>query len=154
MSDRVSSTCDQCGQTDDHPKVHMQGLVDGVPGIISKHHDCLSVHEERAVVASGQAPGTPKASAIIRECKAGLRGDDLLEFITGTHKKADLAVGQAHADQLKRETLSMEQALARYDRLIADADARIVAGDPFGDAQALRDWAAGQRDQLAGRAEQ
>jgi hypothetical protein len=147
MADRAVAACDQCGQVDDHPKVHMQGLVDGVAGIISKHHDCLSVHEERALEESGQEPGHVKASAVIRECKAGRRGDKLLAFITGEHKKADLAVGLAHQTQLKAEW-TREEAVARYDRLLADVQERLATGDPYGDLEALRVFAADQRDKL------
>jgi hypothetical protein len=51
MADRAVAACDQCGQVDDHPKVHMQGLVDGVAGIISKHHD----EHKKADLAVGAA---------------------------------------------------------------------------------------------------
>jgi hypothetical protein len=63
------------------------------PGVISKHHDCLSANEERVLTDSPQQPGAVKVSTIIREAKDGRRGGELLEFITGDHKKADLAQG-------------------------------------------------------------
>jgi hypothetical protein len=95
---RAVDECAQCGQSDDHPKVHLLGVtdfVDGqpVPGVISKHHDCLSANEERVLTDSPQQPGAVKVSAIIREAKGGRRGGELLEFITGDHKKADVAEG-------------------------------------------------------------
>jgi hypothetical protein len=152
MADRAVAACDQCGQVDDHPKVHMQGLVDGVAGIISKHHDCLSVHEERALEESGQEPGHVKASAVIRECKAGRRGDKLLAFITGEHKKADLAVGAAHQRQLEADAANREADIARCDRVIADSQARLAGGepDPDGDLQDIIDWATAQRNAITG----
>lgn len=99
MSDRVPTTCEHCGQTDDHPKVHL--------GQVTKHHDCLSVAEEQALCDSGQAEGSgPKASAIIKACKEGARGDKLLTLIQdpealpqaeGLHHKAMLALAEEGA---------------------------------------------------------
>lgn len=95
---RATTACDQCGQADDHPKAHLQGIVqDGsgqlAAGIVSKHHDCLSAAEKAMLVASGQAKGAVKASAVIRACEGGLKGPDLVEFIVGEHDPDDLAVG-------------------------------------------------------------
>jgi hypothetical protein len=73
MSDRVATLCDQCGQTDTHPKAHV--------GLTTKHHDCLSHSEEQQLVQSGQEKGQPKASAVIEACKGGTKGDDLLALI-------------------------------------------------------------------------
>lgn len=93
---RIATQCGQCGQVDDHPKVHL--------GVDTKHHDCLSVSERELAVGSVQAAGSgPKLSAIIRECEGGLRGPDLLAAIQdptalaqaeGLHEKA-----QAKADK-------------------------------------------------------
>jgi hypothetical protein len=68
MSQRALSECEQCGQIDDHPKVHI--------GVITKHHDCLSAAEEQMLRDSG-----PKASAIIDAAKKGARGAKLVELI-------------------------------------------------------------------------
>ena len=71
---RAATQCDQCGQVDDHPKVHL--------GDVTKHNDCLSVTEERAVRDSAQEKDSgPKASAIIDAAKKGTHGDELLELI-------------------------------------------------------------------------
>ena len=76
MAGRVATQCDQCGQTDDHPKVHI--------GETTKHHDCLS-HSERAMVL-GSSEATPGAAAkIIEACEGGTRGDDLVAFIESVH---------------------------------------------------------------------
>lgn len=72
---RAQTTCEQCGGTDDHPKVHI--------GAVTKHHDCLSVSEKAALTDSAQAKGSgPKASAVIEACEKGARGDKLLALIT------------------------------------------------------------------------
>lgn len=73
---RVATQCDQCGQVDDHPKVHI--------GEVTKHHDCLSFSEKEMVLGSNQA--TPGAAAkIIEACEGGTRGDKLVAFIEKTH---------------------------------------------------------------------
>jgi hypothetical protein len=106
MTQRAQTQCDQCGQIDDHPKVHGSSLVpvlsdDGSPVMeptplpgggwgelrqkmraTSKHHDCLSHSEEQLLRNSAQTKGAgPKASAIIDACKGGVRGDKLLALI-------------------------------------------------------------------------
>lgn len=96
---RAVTACDQCGQADDHPKVHL--------GPVTKHHDCLSVAEEQMLCDSGQTEGAgPKASAIIKACKEGARGDKLLALIRdpkalpqaeGFHHKAMLALAEGGA---------------------------------------------------------
>jgi hypothetical protein len=70
---RAELRCDQCGQTDDHPKVHL--------GEVTKHHDCLSADEDAMVRGSSATAGK-----IIDECKAGKRGPDLLKRIGTLHK--------------------------------------------------------------------
>jgi hypothetical protein len=73
---RVATQCDQCGQTDDHPKVHI--------GEVTKHHDCLSFLEREMVIGANQATDGA-AEKIIVACEKGKRGDDLLAFIEKTH---------------------------------------------------------------------
>lgn len=68
MSERASTRCDQCGQNDDHPKVHV--------GSGTWHHDCLPADEKAMVVES-----SPEAAGIIAACEDGLRGPDLLDHI-------------------------------------------------------------------------
>lgn len=85
MSDRVSTQCGQCGQTDDHPKAHI--------GEVTKHHDCLSFSERQMLIDSVQVKGAPKASAVIDACVGGLRGEKLLKKILSGEMPA--ATGKA-----------------------------------------------------------
>ena len=76
MTARVATQCDQCGQTDDHPKVHI--------GEVTKHHDCLSFTERQMVIGANQA--TPDAAEkIITACEKGKRGDELTAYIQRIH---------------------------------------------------------------------
>jgi hypothetical protein len=75
MSERVATVCDQCGQTDDHPKVHLGSGP-------SKHHDCLSASEKEMVSAS-----SPQAEKIIDACVKGKRGKHLLAVIESLHEE-------------------------------------------------------------------
>lgn len=73
---RVATQCEQCGQVDDHPKVHI--------GTVTKHHDCLAFAEREMVLGSNEAtPGA--AAAIIEACEGGTRGDELVAFIEAHH---------------------------------------------------------------------
>lgn len=69
------SRCDQCGQTDDHPKVH---YLDGG----THHHDCLSFDQKAELAASSD-----KAAAIIEAAESGVRGDDLRAHILALHQE-------------------------------------------------------------------
>lgn len=69
---RAATTCDGCGQTDDHPKLHTWTAT--------KHHDCLTVAEREAVTASSLA-----VADIIDACERGLRGPELLAYIESRH---------------------------------------------------------------------
>lgn len=71
----VAVRCDQCGQTDDHPKVH---VANG--GVF--HHDCLSADLKEQVIAS-----SPKAEEIITKAEDGVHGDDLREHIIAAHQE-------------------------------------------------------------------
>ncbi len=81
MSDRIATTCDQCGQTDADPKVHL--------GAVTKHHDCLSHTEDTLLRESVQPKSQVAASAIIDRCKGGARGRELLAFIEAEQAKTD-----------------------------------------------------------------
>jgi hypothetical protein len=70
------SRCDQCGQTDDHPKVHYS---DGA----THHHDCLSFDQKAELIASSD-----KVGAIIAAAESGVHGDDLRAHIVDLHKEA------------------------------------------------------------------
>jgi hypothetical protein len=74
MAERVPTTCDQCGQTDTDPKVH---IADGA----TKHHDCLSYTEKEMVAGSSDV-----AAKIIAACEGGKRGEKLLAHIESLHK--------------------------------------------------------------------
>jgi hypothetical protein len=91
--------CEQCGQVDDHPKVHILDPDAATGPVRTRHHDCLSADDEQMLRDSGQTKGSgPKASAIIDACKDGTKGDDLRELIVsgelpqaeGLHEKAQL----------------------------------------------------------------
>jgi hypothetical protein len=68
--------CDQCGQSDDHPKVH--SFEGG-----TWHHDCLSADRKADLIASA-----PHAAAIIAAAESGTRGDDLRAHILDLHKES------------------------------------------------------------------
>lgn len=68
----TSSTCVQCGATDDHPKYIGDEIW---------HHDCLPA-ALRASFAD-----TPHGSAIIDAANSGTRGDALRVAISDLHKE-------------------------------------------------------------------
>jgi len=70
------SRCDQCGQTDDHPKVHDFGGG-------THHHDCLSADRKAELAASSS-----QAAAIIAAAESGVHGDDLRAHILDLHQEA------------------------------------------------------------------
>jgi recombinational DNA repair protein (RecF pathway) len=77
------SRCDQCGQVDDHPKVHYS---DGG----TRHHDCLSVDQKAELAASSD-----KAAAIIAAAESGTHGDELRAQIFDLHKADPAAEAEA-----------------------------------------------------------
>ena len=85
--ERAQTACDQCGQTDDHPKQNIMRAVIGSDGINviaveSFHHDCLSVRDEEMLRESAQVKGSgPKFSAVLEACKKGAKGDKLRKLI-------------------------------------------------------------------------
>jgi len=74
VSQFVSSRCDQCGQTDTHPKVHSFGGG-------THHHDCLPADAKADL---GQS--SDKAAAIIAAAESGVHGDDLRSHIFALHE--------------------------------------------------------------------
>lgn len=68
------SRCDQCGQQDDHPKVHV-----AFGGIF--HHDCLAA-DLRAQLAEH-----PVVGKIIAAAESGIRGHDLRQHIASLHEE-------------------------------------------------------------------
>jgi hypothetical protein len=99
----AQDTCQQCGQTDDHPKAH---IAEGGE-IITKHHDCLSAREETMLRESAQAKDSgPKASAVIDACKDGAKGEKLRALIQGG--KLPQAEGLVHKASIEHQQ-SQEQ---------------------------------------------
>lgn len=72
---RAQTTCRECRQTDDHPKVHY--------GVDTFHHDCLPPRV-RSEVIDGDPTGV--VETVIRECEKGKRGHLLLARIQKLHE--------------------------------------------------------------------
>ena len=68
------SRCDQCGQQDDHPKVHV-----AFGGTF--HHDCLSADLHAELSAH------PIVGQIIAAAQGGMHGDDLRDHIHSLHQE-------------------------------------------------------------------
>lgn len=66
------SECDNCGQSDDHPKLHYGGET--------YHHDCIP-----ARVARDLNMEDPMLSSIVDLAKSGVHGDDLRIEIAEMH---------------------------------------------------------------------
>lgn len=103
---RVEARCDNCGQTDDHPKLHY--------GLETYHHDCIparvmdDIESETLyeVVRNPAVPGghelrvtgrrplsddeLPEAvhrlREIVKKAKAGAHGEKLLAYIGNIHE--------------------------------------------------------------------
>ncbi len=73
-----TSQCAQCGQVDDHPKVHVGTLAGGIDETL--HHDCLPYHLQQQLVRD-----TEHGAAIIAAAQSGTRGDALRDVITQLH---------------------------------------------------------------------
>jgi len=65
----ILSTCDQCGLTDDHPKVISFGGG-------NHHHDCLPAAQKAEMIAA-----EPQVALIIAQAESGVTGDALRTFI-------------------------------------------------------------------------
>lgn len=101
----ASDRCEQCGQTDDHPKVHIGDLDSGK--IRTTHHDCLSADHEQMLRDSAQARDSgPKASAVIDACKGGAKGDELRKLIADPDALPQ-AEGLAERRQLEAEEVQL-----------------------------------------------
>lgn len=73
MSDRAAVQCDQCGQTDDHPKVHVDNGQ-------TYHHDCLPFRLRQVVIETSE-----HGKDIIEAAESGIRGDQLVSHIQSLH---------------------------------------------------------------------
>lgn len=69
--------CLQCGQTDDHPKLH---LADGGE-VRSWHHDCLPADVREAHAEF------PRVSRVIEAAESGIHGDDLRAHVAALHEE-------------------------------------------------------------------
>jgi hypothetical protein len=69
------TACDQCGQTDDHPKLHY--------GVETYHHDCLPHRAHLDAVSDPKVGHIVKS--IVDAAKAGVHGDDLRAHIEALH---------------------------------------------------------------------
>lgn len=89
MSAHIETACDQCGQYDDHPKLHLGRLgapVDPDKIIIgfhsgTWHHDCAPRKLKLDILGSTSHSQHPLITAkIFDAAEKGMRGDDLREF--------------------------------------------------------------------------
>lgn len=71
----ANSTCDQCGASDDHPKV-----VTTDRGTF--HHDCLPFALKQEFKESSEV-----LAKVIEACEGGLKGDKLRDKITKLQEK-------------------------------------------------------------------
>lgn len=71
MSIHVPTMCDQCGQVDDHPKLHA--------GVATYHHDCAPKPLVASILAGGHGVHPLVTAKIFKLAEDGARGDDLRE---------------------------------------------------------------------------
>jgi hypothetical protein len=82
---RASTACDQCGQTDDHPKHHF--------GVETFHHDCVPARLVRQIEAAADsddedvAEQAGRALDIRKVAQGGTRGAKLLAHIEKLDEK-------------------------------------------------------------------
>lgn len=76
---RAITECDQCGQADDHPKLHY--------GVSTWHHDCVPA-KVRAELLGGVHAVEGALASIFEKADAGVRGPDLLAHIQSIHQEA------------------------------------------------------------------
>lgn len=69
----VNSTCDHCGQHDDHPKVHHSGGQ-------TWHHDCLPAAVKAEILGGNHSQHPLLTAKIIDAADKGKRGSELREF--------------------------------------------------------------------------
>lgn len=79
--------CGQCGQWDDHPKLHLGFLGDAGRGVSpgwSKHHDCVDHQVKLDVLAGGHSQHPLITGKIFHACEVdGIKGDALRKLILG-----------------------------------------------------------------------
>jgi hypothetical protein len=89
----VNGACDACGQSDNHPMIHVGPAVwrkneRTVVSDPSFHFDCLPGEFEAAL---GQAPQHAVTLATIAAARDGVHGDDLRDFILSQPSDNDLS---------------------------------------------------------------
>lgn len=88
------SMCDQCGQIDDHPKLHAGYHVTN--SVSSYHHDCAPKPLVAQILAGGHGVHPLVTAKIFQACTDnGLRGDDLREFIMAPENSSMRDFGDA-----------------------------------------------------------
>lgn len=70
------STCDYCGLTDDHPKIHY--------GLNTYHHNHAPANVRAEVIATA-----PLAKKIFDACDSGKRGQKLRDYIFELHANGE-----------------------------------------------------------------
>lgn len=88
MAEHTPTACDQCGQTDDHPKLHY--------GMETYHHDCCPVRVHVDVTAHPVVG--PVVAATIDAAKRGVHGDALRAHIAELHAGVPSPAAVAHLD--------------------------------------------------------
>lgn len=69
--------CDQCGQVDDHPKLHY--------GTQTWHHDCVPAPVKQIVLDGAHGASRDVTAAVFDACENGTRGDALRAHIQELH---------------------------------------------------------------------
>lgn len=76
MTEHVVTQCGQCGQWDDHPKVHF--FSGG-----SRHHDCVAWDDKRSILDqdASHSQHVLITAKIFKAAEDGMRGDELRAYI-------------------------------------------------------------------------
>lgn len=92
---RVETTCDACGQTDDHPVIHVgywtwQKDERTTVANPTFHFDCIPPEVE--AMLGIDAPEHAVTVAAIEKARSGVHGDKLLKFIEDQPSDNDVTV--------------------------------------------------------------
>jgi len=74
---RYQTTCDHCGQHDDHPKLHY--------GEKTYHHDCTPAPVKEEILSGVHSESAEITAAIFQAAEDGVHGDMLLAKIEELH---------------------------------------------------------------------
>ncbi|HEY3718357.1 MAG TPA: hypothetical protein VGL39_27860 [Jatrophihabitantaceae bacterium] len=75
----IPTGCEQCGQFDDHPKVHYGGRT--------WHHDCTPAPVKAEILAGAHSVSADVTAAVFAACEGGLRGHELRAHILTMHEE-------------------------------------------------------------------